>query len=118
MKVVDIDDEKKLAAFYDKRMAQEVDGEVLGDEFKGYVFRCVPQVGDKAGQKHGSGFEASLMELRSMPASCGLQRYADRARSSRWPHALPHPAAGSLAATTSRASPWLRACWWRVAFAC
>jgi hypothetical protein len=27
--------------FYDKRISQEVDGEVLGDDFKGYVFRCV-----------------------------------------------------------------------------
>jgi small subunit ribosomal protein S6e len=29
----------RSASFYDKRMAQEVDGEVLGDEFKGYIFR-------------------------------------------------------------------------------
>jgi hypothetical protein len=27
--------------FYDKRISQEVDGETLGEEFKGYVFRCV-----------------------------------------------------------------------------
>ncbi len=26
-------------ALYDKRLSQEIDGEVLGDEFKGYVFR-------------------------------------------------------------------------------
>ena len=26
--------------FYDKRISQEVDGEVLGEDFKGYVFRC------------------------------------------------------------------------------
>src|ERR1700712_990430 len=25
--------------FYDKRMGQEVDGEVLGDEYKGYIFK-------------------------------------------------------------------------------
>ena len=25
--------------FYDKRMGTEVDGEVLGDEFKGYIFK-------------------------------------------------------------------------------
>lgn len=25
--------------FYDKRMGQEVDGEVLGDEYKGYLFK-------------------------------------------------------------------------------
>lgn len=40
-KVIEVDDEKKLLAFYEKRMAQEVEGDVLGDEFKGYVFRLV-----------------------------------------------------------------------------
>jgi len=38
-KVVEVDDENKLRAFYDKRMSQEVEGDILGDEFKGYVFR-------------------------------------------------------------------------------
>ena len=26
-------------SFYDRRMGQEIDGEVLGDEYKGYIFR-------------------------------------------------------------------------------
>jgi small subunit ribosomal protein S6e len=39
MKVYDIDDEKKLAHVYGLRMGQEIEGDVLGDEFKGYVFR-------------------------------------------------------------------------------
>jgi small subunit ribosomal protein S6e len=38
-KLVEIDDEKKLRTFMDLRMSQEVEGDVLGDEFKGYVFR-------------------------------------------------------------------------------
>jgi len=38
-KVVDVEDENKLRAFYDRRMCSEVDGSVLGDDFKGYVFR-------------------------------------------------------------------------------
>jgi len=38
-KMLDIDDEKKLRPFYDKRMSQEVKGDDLGEEFKGYVFR-------------------------------------------------------------------------------
>eukprot|EP00004_Rigifila_ramosa_P024093 TRINITY_DN68_c0_g1_i1.p2 TRINITY_DN68_c0_g1~~TRINITY_DN68_c0_g1_i1.p2 ORF type:complete len:269 (+),score=80.88 TRINITY_DN68_c0_g1_i1:46-807(+) len=39
-KLVDIDDEKKVRIFYDKRISQEVDvGDALGEEFKGYVFR-------------------------------------------------------------------------------
>ena len=37
--VVEIDDEKRLRAFYDRRISQEVDGVHIGDEFKGYVFR-------------------------------------------------------------------------------
>jgi len=38
-KVFEVDDEKKLRSFYDKRMAQEVDASPLGDEWKGYMFR-------------------------------------------------------------------------------
>merc|ERR1712167_16919 len=38
-KCLQIDDEKKLLPFYDKRLAAEVSGDSLGDEFKGYRFR-------------------------------------------------------------------------------
>merc|ERR1719157_447334 len=38
-KVFEIEDDKKLMPFFDKRMAAEVAGETLGDEFKGYIFR-------------------------------------------------------------------------------
>ncbi|KAL7499019.1 hypothetical protein ACHAWT_009615, partial [Skeletonema menzelii] len=38
-KVIEIDDEKRLQNFYERRMAQEIDGGVLGDEFAGYVLR-------------------------------------------------------------------------------
>merc|ERR1712226_1552637 len=38
-KVFEIDDDKKLLPFFDKRMSTEVSGDSLGDEFKGYVFR-------------------------------------------------------------------------------
>jgi small subunit ribosomal protein S6e len=38
-KVIEIDDEKRLQNFYERRMASEIDGEALGDEFAGYVFR-------------------------------------------------------------------------------
>jgi len=38
-KVVEIDDERKLRAFYDKRISHEVDGVHVGDNFKGYVFK-------------------------------------------------------------------------------
>eukprot|EP00529_Nitzschia_sp_RCC80_P027931 CAMPEP_0113490696 /NCGR_PEP_ID=MMETSP0014_2-20120614/27179_1 /TAXON_ID=2857 /ORGANISM="Nitzschia sp." /LENGTH=247 /DNA_ID=CAMNT_0000384475 /DNA_START=54 /DNA_END=797 /DNA_ORIENTATION=+ /assembly_acc=CAM_ASM_000159 len=38
-KVIEIDDEKRLQNLYERRMAQEVDGNILGDEFEGYIFR-------------------------------------------------------------------------------
>lgn len=40
-KLIDIDDEKRLQHLYDMRLAQEVSGEDLGDEYKGYIFRIM-----------------------------------------------------------------------------
>ena len=37
--MIEIDDENRIRSFYDKKMGQEVDGEPLGEEFKGYIFR-------------------------------------------------------------------------------
>lgn len=38
-KVVEIEDEKKVRPFYEKRMAQEVEADSLGDEWKvNYLF--------------------------------------------------------------------------------
>ena len=36
---IDIEDPAALAALYEKRIGQDVDGAVLGDQFKGYIFR-------------------------------------------------------------------------------
>ncbi|KAG4971465.1 hypothetical protein JHK85_037886 [Glycine max] len=38
-KKLEIDDDLKLRAFWDKRISQEVVGDALGEEFKGYVFK-------------------------------------------------------------------------------
>jgi len=38
-KILEIEDEKKLNIFYDKRMGHEVNADPLGDEFKGYIFK-------------------------------------------------------------------------------
>jgi len=38
-KVFDIDDEKKLRVFMEKRISDDVDASSLGDEFKGYILR-------------------------------------------------------------------------------
>jgi small subunit ribosomal protein S6e len=38
-KLLDIDDDKRYRVFFDKKIAQEVPGDSIGDEWKGYVFR-------------------------------------------------------------------------------
>mmetsp|Transcript_33486 Transcript_33486/g.53635 ORF Transcript_33486/g.53635 Transcript_33486/m.53635 type:complete len:247 (-) Transcript_33486:76-816(-) len=38
-KKLEIDDENRLQLFMDRRLAEEVPGDSLGDEFKGYVFK-------------------------------------------------------------------------------
>jgi small subunit ribosomal protein S6e len=38
-KTLEIEDEHKLLSYYEKRMGSEVEGDVLGDEYKGYIFR-------------------------------------------------------------------------------
>jgi small subunit ribosomal protein S6e len=38
-KLLDLDDEKRYRIFYDKKIAQEVPGDSIGDEWKGYIFR-------------------------------------------------------------------------------
>lgn len=38
-KIIEIDDEKRLQNLYERRMAQEIQGDVLGDEFAGYYMR-------------------------------------------------------------------------------
>ena len=38
-KLIDVEDERKLRVFMDRRMGQEVPGDSVGDEWKGYIFR-------------------------------------------------------------------------------
>jgi small subunit ribosomal protein S6e len=38
-KVIEIDDERRLQNLYDRRMAQEIEGDILGDEFEGCFMR-------------------------------------------------------------------------------
>eukprot|EP00892_Ulva_mutabilis_P008584 jgi/Ulvmu1/6098/UM027_0076.1 len=40
-KKLEVDDENKLRHFYDRRVAAEIDGECLGDEFNGYIFKIM-----------------------------------------------------------------------------
>lgn len=38
-KIVEVDDEKKLLPFFEKRIGAEVSGDSIGEEFKGYTFK-------------------------------------------------------------------------------
>ncbi|KAH0544800.1 hypothetical protein FGG08_001029 [Glutinoglossum americanum] len=38
-KLIEVEEERKLRVFMERRMGQEVLGDTVGDEFKGYVFR-------------------------------------------------------------------------------
>jgi len=70
-KVFEIDDEKKLRIFYEKRMAQEVEADGLGDEWKGYVLR-VTGGNDKQGfpMKQGVLTNSRVRLLLSKGHSC------------------------------------------------
>jgi len=74
-KLMEIDDENKLRAFYDKRMSSEVDGVNLGDEFKGYVFK-VSGGNDNEGfpMKQGVLTSSRVRLLLSKGHSCFRER--------------------------------------------
>eukprot|EP00747_Dinoflagellata_sp_TGD_P125729 gnl/TRDRNA2_/TRDRNA2_174196_c0_seq1.p2 gnl/TRDRNA2_/TRDRNA2_174196_c0~~gnl/TRDRNA2_/TRDRNA2_174196_c0_seq1.p2 ORF type:complete len:235 (-),score=95.92 gnl/TRDRNA2_/TRDRNA2_174196_c0_seq1:51-755(-) len=76
-KIVEIDDDKKLLPFYDKRMASEVSGDSLGDEFKGYIFR-ISGGNDKQGfpMKQGILSNSRVRLLFKKGMSCYRERRA------------------------------------------
>jgi len=57
-KVIEIDDDKKLMPFFDKRMGAEISGDTLGEEYKGYGFR-ISGGNDKQGFPMKQGVLAS-----------------------------------------------------------
>jgi len=70
-KAVVVDDDKKLAAFFGKRMGTEVAADDLGDEFKGYVFK-ITGGNDKDGfaMKQGILIQGRTRILMSEGHSC------------------------------------------------
>jgi hypothetical protein len=75
MKVYDIDDEKKLAHVFGLRMGHEIEGEKLGEEFSGYVFRYAPSFCAPCGVLHTTRSRnilnaASLAETISRASLC------------------------------------------------
>jgi small subunit ribosomal protein S6e len=76
-KAIAIDDDKKLSIFYGRRMGQEVDGDVLGDEFKGYIFK-ITGGNDKDGfsMKQGVLVQGRVRLLMAKGAKCYRPRRA------------------------------------------
>jgi len=76
-KPIAIDDDKKLSIFYGKRMGHEVDGDGLGDEFKGYVFK-ITGGNDKDGfsMKQGVLVQGRVRLLMKAGMSCYRPRRA------------------------------------------
>ncbi|KAH3902222.1 40S ribosomal protein eS6 SCDLUD_002038 [Saccharomycodes ludwigii] len=76
-KVVDIDDEHRIRVFYDKRVGQEVEGEHVGEEFKGYVFK-ISGGNDKQGfpMKQGVLLPHRVKLLMGKNVSCYRPRRA------------------------------------------
>jgi len=76
-KPIAIDDEKKLSIFYGRRMGQEVEGDILGDEFKGYVFK-ITGGNDKDGfsMKQGVLVQGRVRLLMKAGHSCYRPRRA------------------------------------------
>ncbi|CAJ0545514.1 Ff.00g089870.m01.CDS01 [Fusarium sp. VM40] len=70
-KLIDIEDERKLRVFMEKRMGAEVPGDSIGDEFKGYIFR-ITGGNDKQGfpMKQGVMHPTRVRLLLSEGHSC------------------------------------------------
>lgn len=77
-KLIEIDDERKLRAFMEKRMGTEVPGDGLGDEFKGYV--CLPffsfftlqSIGTRASRDFCIIGSWSLAGVNDLRWNCGM----------------------------------------------
>lgn len=74
-KSVEIDDDHRLRVFYDKRIGQEVEGDSVGDEFKGYTFK-ITGGNDKQGfpMKQGVLLPNRVKLLLAKGHSCYRQR--------------------------------------------
>jgi len=77
-KMVEIQDDKKLRSLYDKRLAAEIEGDDLGDEFKGYVLKVTGgQDKDGFAMKQGV-LTADRVKLMMAKGDSGCRGYGMR----------------------------------------
>ena len=82
-KMIEVDDDKKLLPFFDRRMATEIVGDSMGDEFAGCIFR-IDGSNDKQGFPMKQAFCATTVcaccSRRVCPASVSAARDRGSAR--------------------------------------
>jgi len=80
-KLIEVEDEKKLRTFMDKRISQEVDASCLGNEWKGYVVR-ISGGNDKQGfpMKQGVLTNNRVRLLMAKGTSCYRERRSGERR--------------------------------------
>jgi len=80
-KPIEIDDPNKLRIFYDKKLGQEVEGDQLGDEFKGYILK-IKGGNDKQGfpMKQGVLTASRVRILLKEGSSCFRARRSGQKR--------------------------------------
>ena len=77
-KMVEIDDDKKLRTLYDLRLAAEVEGESLGDEFKGYVFKITGGQDKQGFSMHQGVLTTDRVKLMMKKGDQGCRGYGMR----------------------------------------
>ena len=84
-KLMEVDDERKLRTFYEKRMATEVAADALGEEWKGYVVR-ISGGNDKQGfpMKQGVLTHGIVCLLLSKGHSCYKENWREEVQVCSW----------------------------------
>merc|ERR1719235_704386 len=83
-KVFDVEDDKRLRFLLDKRIAQEVNGAILGDEFQDYTFKITGGI-DKQGFPMKQGIlvpDRVRLLLREGSGGYNMKKEGDRKRRS------------------------------------
>jgi len=77
-KLIEIEDAKKLRTLYDKRLAAEVDGEDIGDEFKGYIFKIAGGQDKQGFSMHQGVLTSDRVKLMMAKGDQGCRGYGMR----------------------------------------
>jgi len=77
-KLIEIEDDKNLRTLYDKRLAAEVEGEEIGDEFKGYVFKITGGQDKQGFSMHQGVLTTDRVRLMMSKGDQGCRGYGMR----------------------------------------